>query len=160
MPMEPPSLRPTVSTKSRTGLRFREGEEDPVPHESALAQGVSSARLVWTRTLKLFSILHQGILGSLRIIARGSRVFWESQSSAGLDYHHELVIYCFNFTMRSLTGAGSVLRTLQILACVLLSLMVVRFQMFKLEINNLFRQNTYLQNKKHMLTCQRWDWLL
>ena len=33
-------------------------------------------------------------------------------------------------------GAGSVLRTLQILACVLLSLMVVRFQMFKLEINN------------------------
>ena len=24
----------------------------------------------------------------------------------------------------------------------------------------LFRQNTYLQNKKHMLTCQRWDWLL
>ena len=27
-------------------------------------------------------------------------------------------------------------------------------------IDNLFRQNTYLQNKKHMLTCQRWDWLL
>ena len=25
---------------------------------------------------------------------------------------------------------------------------------------DLFRQNTYLQNKKHMLTCQRWDWLL
>ena len=25
---------------------------------------------------------------------------------------------------------------------------------------SLFRQNTYLQNKKHMLTCQRWDWLL
>ena len=25
---------------------------------------------------------------------------------------------------------------------------------------HLFRQNTYLQNKKHMLTCQRWDWLL
>ena len=24
----------------------------------------------------------------------------------------------------------------------------------------LFRQNTYLQNKKHTLTCQRWDWLL
>ena len=59
-----------------------------------------------------------------------------SQSSAGLDIYHELVIYCFNLTMRSLTGAGSVLRPLQILACVLLSLMVVRFQMFKLEINN------------------------
>ena len=28
------------------------------------------------------------------------------------------------------------------------------------EIADLFRQNTYLQNKKHMLTCQRWDWLL
>ena len=26
--------------------------------------------------------------------------------------------------------------------------------------HTLFRQNTYLQNKKHMLTCQRWDWLL
>ena len=34
---EPSSLRPTVSTKSRTGLRFREGQEDPVPHESGLA---------------------------------------------------------------------------------------------------------------------------
>ena len=29
---EPPSLQLPVSTKSRTGLRFREGEEDPVPH--------------------------------------------------------------------------------------------------------------------------------
>ena len=26
--------------------------------------------------------------------------------------------------------------------------------------NYLFRQNTYLQNKKHMLTCQGGDWLL
>ena len=34
---EPPSLRPTVSTKRRTGLRFREGQEDPVSHESGLA---------------------------------------------------------------------------------------------------------------------------
>ena len=33
---EPPSRRPTVSTKSRKGLRFREGNEDPVPHESEL----------------------------------------------------------------------------------------------------------------------------
>ena len=39
---EPPSLRPTVSTKSRTGLRFREGEEDLVPHESGLAQGFAN----------------------------------------------------------------------------------------------------------------------
>ena len=34
---EPPSLRPTVSTKSRTGLRFRKGQEYPVPHEAGLA---------------------------------------------------------------------------------------------------------------------------
>ena len=58
------------------------------------------------------------------------------QSSAGLDIHHELVSYCFNLTMQSLMGAGSVLLPLHILPCVLLSLMVVRFQMFKLEINN------------------------
>ena len=41
---EPPSLQTPVCTKSRTGLRFREGEEDPVPHESRLAQGIASAR--------------------------------------------------------------------------------------------------------------------
>ena len=35
---EPPSLRTPFCTKSRTGLWFREGEEDPVPHESRLAQ--------------------------------------------------------------------------------------------------------------------------
>ena len=35
---EPPSLQTPVCTKSRTGLRFREGEEDPVLHESRLAQ--------------------------------------------------------------------------------------------------------------------------
>ena len=29
---DPPSLQLAVRTKSRTGLRFREGEEDPVPH--------------------------------------------------------------------------------------------------------------------------------
>ena len=28
------------------------------------------------------------------------------------------------------------------------------------DIEHLFRQNTYLRNKKHTLTCQRWDWLL
>ena len=30
----------------------------------------------------------------------------------------------------------------------------------KCKFDILFRQNTYLQNKKHTLTCQRWDWLL
>ena len=39
---EPPSRRPTVSTKSQTGLRFRKGNEDPVPHEDDLA----SARVI------------------------------------------------------------------------------------------------------------------
>ena len=34
---EPLSLQTPVCTKSRTGLRFREGEEDLVPHESGLA---------------------------------------------------------------------------------------------------------------------------
>ena len=34
---EPASRRPTVSTKSHTGLRFRKGDEDPVPHEDDLA---------------------------------------------------------------------------------------------------------------------------
>ena len=58
-----------------------------------------------------------------------------SQSRAGLDFHHELVIYCFKLTVRWFTGAGSVLRLLHIVACVY-CLMVVRFQMFKLEFNN------------------------
>ena len=34
---EPPSRHPTVSTKNRKGLRFRKGDEDPVPHEDELA---------------------------------------------------------------------------------------------------------------------------
>ena len=34
------------------------------------------------------------------------------------------------------------------------------FDQYQSRQHNLFRQNTYLQNKKHMLTCQRWDWLL
>ena len=34
---EPPSRCPTVSTKSRKGLRFWKGGEDPVPHEDDLA---------------------------------------------------------------------------------------------------------------------------
>ena len=34
---EPVSRRPTVSTKSHTGLRFRKGDVDLVPHEDDLA---------------------------------------------------------------------------------------------------------------------------
>ena len=34
---EPASRRPTVSTRSHTGLRFRKGDEDPVPHKDDLA---------------------------------------------------------------------------------------------------------------------------
>ena len=34
---EPASCRPTVSAKTHTGLRFRKGDVDPVPHEDDLA---------------------------------------------------------------------------------------------------------------------------
>ena len=34
------------------------------------------------------------------------------------------------------------------------------FLLRELCMHCLFRQNTYLQNKKHMLTCQGGDWLL
>ena len=34
---EPVSRRPTVGTKSHTGLRFRKGDVDLVPHEDDLA---------------------------------------------------------------------------------------------------------------------------
>ena len=47
---EPPSLQTPVCTKSRTGLRFREGEEDPVTHESRLAQDNSIARASMGKT--------------------------------------------------------------------------------------------------------------
>ena len=40
---EPPSLQTLICTKSRTGLWFREGEEDPVPHESPFVQNKSRA---------------------------------------------------------------------------------------------------------------------
>ena len=40
----------------------------------------------------------------------------ESLSRAGLDFHHELVIYCFKLTMRRCTGSGSFLRLLHILS--------------------------------------------
>ena len=42
---EPPSLQHPVSTKSREGLRFRGSGEDPVPHGSGLAQGVSDSAM-------------------------------------------------------------------------------------------------------------------
>ena len=137
MPAEPLSLRPSVSTKSRTGLRFREGGEDPAPHESGLAQGVSSARSSMDETPETFQHPPSGDTGKPQGHSQQAPGFsGESQSGAGFDLNHEVVIYCKNFTMRRLTGAGSSLRTLQVRWCVLLSLMVVRFQMFKLGINN------------------------
>ena len=39
---EPPSHRPTVSTKSPAGLRFWKGDKDPVPHED----DIDSARVI------------------------------------------------------------------------------------------------------------------
>ena len=98
---EPASRRPTVGTKSHTGLRFRKGDEDPVPHEDDLASASHIDETPETGIL-------QGIPESLRV-ASGLRVLLGnakpvlapgfsgvSQSRAGLDIHHELVIYCFN----------------------------------------------------------------
>ena len=42
---EPPSLQTPICTKSRTGLRFREGKEDSVLHESQLVQNRSRANI-------------------------------------------------------------------------------------------------------------------
>ena len=87
---EPASRRPTVSTKSHTGLRFRKGDEDPVLHEDDLA---SASHI--DETPEIVRIL-QGIPESLRVVARQRQAAGVSQSRAGLDIHHELVIYCFN----------------------------------------------------------------
>ena len=87
-----------------------------MPHASGLAQGVSSARSSMDETPETFQ--------------HPPRFSGESQSGTSFNFHHEVVIYCLNFIMRRLTGAGSALRTLQGLWCIVPSLMVVRFQMF------------------------------
>ena len=48
------------------------------------------------RLLRLSGIL-QGIPESLRVVARLRQAAGVSQSRAGLDIHHELVIYGFNY---------------------------------------------------------------
>ena len=88
---EPPSLRPSVSTKSRTGLRFREGGEDPVPHESGLSQGVASARSSMGETPETFQ--HPPSEDARKPQGHNSQqapgFSWDSQSGAGFDFHHE-----------------------------------------------------------------------
>ena len=59
---EPVSRRPTVSTKSHTGLRFRKDDVDLVPHEDDIAYASHI-----DETLRLSGILHgmPGRIGSL-----------------------------------------------------------------------------------------------
>ena len=83
---EPPSLRPTVSTKSRTGLRFWEGEEDPVPHESGLA----SASRNLDETPETVRHPPSGDTGKPQGHSQRAPEFAkESQSGAGFDSQHE-----------------------------------------------------------------------
>ena len=83
---EPPSLRPTVSTKSRTDLRFREGEEDLVPHESGLA--CASRNL--DETPETVRRPPSGDTGKPQGHSQLAPEFAkESQSSAGFDSQHE-----------------------------------------------------------------------
>ena len=83
---EPPSLCPTVSTKSRTGLRFREGKEDPVPHESGLA----SARHNLDETPETVRHPPSGDTGKPQDHSQRAPGFSkESQSGAGFESQHE-----------------------------------------------------------------------
>ena len=97
-----PSSVPSAPRTNRV-LGFGKAKRNRCRSESALAQGLSSSRLLWTRTLRLFSILNQGMPGSLRILASSL----QSQSWTSLDIHHELVIFCYKLTMRRFTGAGA-----------------------------------------------------
>ena len=93
---EPASRRPTVSTKSHTGLRFRKGDEDPVPHEDDLASASHMDETPETVRHPPGDI--EEPQGSQRApsFARQRQVCAGSRARAGLDIHHELVIYCFN----------------------------------------------------------------
>ena len=87
---EPPSLRPSVSIKSRTGLRFREGGEDPVPHESVLAQGISSARYSLDETPETFQHPPSGDTGKPQGGSQRAPGFsGENQSGAGFESQHQ-----------------------------------------------------------------------
>ena len=81
---EPPFLRPTVSTKSRKGLRFREGAEDPVPHESGLA----SASGFMDETPE--TVRHPpGDSGEPQGSQRAPEFTRQRQSGAGFESQHE-----------------------------------------------------------------------
>ena len=81
---EPPSLRPTVSTKSRTGLRFREGQEDP--DESGLA----STSCNMDETLETVRHPPSGDTGKPQGYSQRAPEFAKaSQSGADFDSQHE-----------------------------------------------------------------------
>ena len=63
---------------------------DPVPHEDDLACASHIDETPET-------VRHPpGDTGEPRVVARQRQAAGVSQSRAGLDIHHELVIYCFN----------------------------------------------------------------
>ena len=87
---EPLSLHPSVSTKSRTGFWFREGGEDPVPHESGLTQGTASARDSLDETPETFQHPLSGDTGKPQGGSqRAPGYSGENQSGAGFESQHE-----------------------------------------------------------------------
>ena len=81
---EPPSLRPTVRTKSRKGHRFREGGEDPVPHESGLASASGDMDEIPE------TVRHPpGDTGEPQGSQRAPEFTRQRQSGAGFESQHE-----------------------------------------------------------------------
>ena len=80
---EPASRRPTVSTKSHTGLRFRKGDEDPVPHEDETPETVrhppgDTGEPQGSQRAPGFARQRQA--------GAGSRVFWRESVQGWLGY--------------------------------------------------------------------------
>ena len=92
---DPASRRPTISTKSQTGLRFRKGDEDPVPHEDDLASAShidETLETVWLLrhppgdTGKPQGSQRAPGFARQRQAGAGSRVFWRESVQGWLGY--------------------------------------------------------------------------
>ena len=129
-PSEPPSRRPTDRTKSPAGLRFRKGDKDLVSHEDDLA----SARLIDETPRH-----PPGDAEEPQASQRASAFVRQRQAGAGFDSQADDDDADDRESITETTPADRAFYRL---------------------VHYWFRQNTYLRNKKHMLTCQRWDWLL
>ena len=122
---EPASSRPTDRTKCPAGLRFRKAGEDPAPHEVDLA----SVRVIdeTPETLR-----HPpGDAGEPQGRRRAPAFVSHQQAGAGFDSQPD----DDDDRESNADGASSDKTYLRLM-------------------HYLFRQNTYLQNKKHTLTCQ------